>query len=79
MGGEKSIDEYAAATPETIQCGSNSEGYGGSNAARWPVIIAENKHGWLCCNQWWERERLDGLKIKTSAGDVAASAGFYTY
>lgn len=78
-GGEKSIDEYAAAAPETIQRGSYSEGYSGGNAARWPVIRAENKHGWLRCNQWltapWRRQ-LDGLKIKSSAGDVAAQAGF---
>lgn len=33
-GGEKSIDEYAAAAPETFQRGSYSEGYSGGNAAR---------------------------------------------
>lgn len=44
-GGEKSIDEYAAAAPETIQRGSYSEGYSAGNAARRPVITAENKHG----------------------------------
>lgn len=44
---EKSIDEYAAAAPETIQCGSYSEGYSGANAAApWPVITAENTAGY---------------------------------
>lgn len=78
-GGEKSIDEYAAAAPETIQRGSYSEGYSFGNAARWPVIIAENKHSWLRCNPRLtvpRRERLHGQKIRTSAGDVMA---FYTY
>lgn len=50
-------------------------------AARRPVITAENKHGWLRCNQRLTapRRRLDGLEIKTSAGDVAAEAAFHTY
>lgn len=50
-------------------------------AARRPVITAENKHGWLRCNPRLtapRRRRLDGLEIKTSAGDVAAQAGFHT-
>lgn len=61
-GGEKSIDEYAAAAPETIQRGSYSEGYSGSNAARWPVFTAENKHGWLRFNQ-----RLCAPVMRTAA------------
>lgn len=51
-------------------------------AARRPVITAENKHGWLRCNQRLtapRRRQLDGLEIKTSAGDVAAQARFHTY
>lgn len=51
-------------------------------AARRPVITAENKHGWSRCNQRLtaprRRRRLDGREIKTSAGDVAAQAGFHT-